>query len=140
MPTNAEGWCVDTSVAVAALDGAHEAHELARAVCQSRRPALAGHAAFETFSVLTRLPGVARVPPDVALAAINAAFPTRCWMTGLQHDRLLGRLSGLGIEGGMTYDAMVGEAARVARRTLLTRDVRARRVYEVLDVPFEFVD
>lgn len=131
---------MDTSVAVAALDASHEAHTRCRAAAQHHRPALAGHAAFETYSVLTRLPGVARVSPDVALAAIDAAFPERCWMNGSQQGRLLGRLGGSGIEGGMVYDALVGEAARVAGRGLLTRDVRARRVYDLLGVSYLFID
>jgi hypothetical protein len=39
----------------------------------------------------------------------------------------------------MVYDALVGEAARVAARTLLTRDHRARRVYAAIGVTIEFV-
>jgi predicted nucleic acid-binding protein len=140
MPPSADGWCVDTSVAVAALDASHDAHEACRSVARRVRPALAGHAAFETYSVLTRLPGASRVSPEVAAEAIGAAFPARCWLSGAHHDRLLGRLAGLGIEGGMVFDAMVGEAARVARRRLLTRDVRALRVYELLEVSYQFVE
>lgn len=140
MPANAERWCVDTSVAVAALDASHEAHVACRSVCQEHRPALAGHAAFETYSVLTRLPGPARVSAEVASSAIEAAFPVRCWLDRSRHERLLGRLAPLGIEGGMVYDALVGESARVLGRTLLTRDVRARRVYDLLGVAYRFVD
>lgn len=140
MPTSVEGWCVDTSVAVAALDGSHEAHLVCRSAAQLRQPALAGHAAFETYSVLTRLPGAARVRPEVARSAITAAFPDRCWLTPTQQAQLLERLAPLEIEAGMVYDALVGEAARRARRTLLTRDARALRVYDLLDVVVEFVD
>lgn len=140
MPTDAERWCIDTSVAVAALDGSHEAYLACRTAAQRHRPALAGHAAFETYAVLTRLPGVARVPPQVAQTAIASAFPERCWLTPAQHDQLLARLAPLGIQGRMVYDALVGEAARRARRRLLTRDVRALRVYALLDVPVEVVE
>jgi hypothetical protein len=57
MPTSADGWAVETSVAVAALDAGHAAHAVCAGVVRSRRPALAGHAEWETFSVLTRMPG-----------------------------------------------------------------------------------
>lgn len=138
--TGVELWCVDTSVAVAALDATHEAHEVCRAVASRRRPALAGHAAFETYSVLTRLPGDSRVTPEIAAAAIGAAFPDRCWLNRSHHERLLGRFPDLGIEGGMVYDALVGEAARTSGRRLLTRDRRALRVYDLLSVPYLFVE
>lgn len=140
MPTNVERWCVDTSVAVAALDAHHVAHDTSRAAAQRHRPALSGHAAFEAYSALTRLPGIARVPHDVARAALDRAFPDRCWLTGPQQERLFGLMAGLGIEGGMVYDALVGEAARVAGRGLLTRDVRALRVYDLLEVRYQIVD
>lgn len=139
MPTSGDLYCVDTSVAVAAIDVSHQAHAECRAAAQRHRPALAGHAAFETYSVLTRLPGVARVEPQVAQAAITAAFPERCWLSAEHQDALLGRLGELGIQGGMVYDALVGEAARRAWRRLLTRDSRALRVYELLGVPVELV-
>ena len=63
MATNADRCAVDTSVAVAALDAAHGAHAACRSVVQMRRPCLSGHAAFETFSVLTRRPGQLAVAP-----------------------------------------------------------------------------
>jgi hypothetical protein len=140
MPTGAEQWCADTSVAVAALDASHEGHDASRVAALRRRPALAGHAAFETYAVLTRLPGVARVAPSVAAQAIERAFPERCWLTPAAHDGLVARLAPLGIVGGMVYDALVGEAVRVAGRRLLTRDLRALRVYELLEVPYELID
>jgi len=140
MPTDADGWCVDTSVAVAALDASHEAHEGCRAAALRRRPALAGHAAVETYSVLTRLPGDARVTPAVAAEAIRLAFPERCWLTRTQHEHLFGRFASLGIEGGMVYDALVGEAARSSKRRLLTRDRQAVRVYDLLEAPYQLVE
>ena len=56
MTPNADLWACDTSVAVAALDPTHEAHPACRRALVELRPALAGHATFETYSVLTRLP------------------------------------------------------------------------------------
>ncbi len=141
MPSNADdGWAADTSFAIAALDEAHEAHAICRKVARARRPALAGHASFETFSVLTRLPGASTVAPVTAGALLDRAFPERSWLTPKQHDALLRRLPQLGVTGGMVYDALVGEAARAAGRTLLTRDRRAQRTYEAIGVHFEFVE
>lgn len=59
MPTSAEHGpelLVDTSLAVALSVRDHEAHNAALAAVTGQRIGLAGHAAFETFSVLTRLP------------------------------------------------------------------------------------
>jgi len=140
MATSDSGkWAVDTSVAVAAVDESHEAHAACRAVARRRRPALAGHAAFETYSVLTRLPGSRRASPETVSDLLARAFPKVCWLAPQQHEDLLRRLGSLGIVGGSVYDALVGEAARTANRTLLTRDSRAQRTYELIGVRFDFV-
>ena len=62
---------VDTSVAVALSTLDHEGRAAVLAIVDGRRIGLAGHAAFETFSVLTRLPGPARRTP-AAVARIIA--------------------------------------------------------------------
>lgn len=139
MPTSVEAWAVDTSVAVAAIDAANAAHRACRDVVVARRPALAGHAAFETFSVLTRMPGQLAVDASVALDVINRIFPDRCWIDAAESQALLARCGSLGVRGGAVYDALVGEAARSAGRTLLTRDLRARRTYDLLGVAYELV-
>lgn len=131
---------MDTSVAVAALDESHLAHHICRAVAVARRPALPGHAAFETFSVLTRLPGAQRATPETVSQLLRQAFPQRCWLSAGEHDALLERIGGLGLAGGTVYDALVGEAARVDGRVLLTRDLRARRTYDLLGVDYELID
>jgi len=133
-------WAVDTSVAVAALDANHVQHGACRAACVQRRPALAGHALFESYSVLTRLPGATRVDPATAAEVLQRAFPDRCFLSARQHDDLIRRLARLNLVGGMVYDALVGEAARVADRTLMTRDRRAARTYEAVGVRVEFVE
>lgn len=141
MPTGVDdSWALDTSVAVAALDESHETHRACRRVAMKCRPALAGHAAFETYAVLTRLPGAARATPETAMKLLNLAFPKRCWLTPRQHDKLIEKLADLDIAGGMVYDALIAEAARVNNLTLLTRDTRALRTYERVAVRFEFVE
>lgn len=133
------GWAVDTSVAIPALDSSHAAHGLCRRIAQLRRPSLAGHAAFETFSVLTRLYGPLSIGAPTASAAMAMAFPERSWLTSKQQTQLLERMGAIGITGGMVYDALVGEAARQAERTLLTRDARASRTYDLLGVRYELL-
>ena len=137
MPTSVETWAVDTSVAVAALDGGHAAHRACRDVVLAHRPALAGHAAFETFSVITRMPGQLAVDASVAADVIDRLFPERCCIDAAAAHALVSRCGSLGIRGGAVYDALVGEAARAAGCRLLTRDLRARRTYDVLGVYYE---
>jgi predicted nucleic acid-binding protein len=140
MPTSAERFAVDASVAVAAVDGAHAAHEVCVDRARRLRPWLAGHAAFETFSVLTRMPGQLAVDAPTAASVIARAFPDVCWPSADEMVSLLRRMGPLGITGGAVYDALVGEAARADGRILLTRDHRARRTYDLLGVAYEMVD
>jgi predicted nucleic acid-binding protein len=140
MPTNADRYAVDTSVAVPALDAGHAAHDAARTTVMAHRPSLAGHAAFETFSVLTRMPGALAVDPPSAAAVITRVFPVVTWLAAEDAAELLARCGPLGIAGGSVYDALVGEAARRDGRRLLTRDHRARRTYDLLGVDHELVE
>jgi predicted nucleic acid-binding protein len=140
MTSNDDHWACDTSVAVAALDSTHEAHPSCRRALVQHRPALAGHAAFETYSVLTRLPLPLRLNATQAASVLVTAFPAACWLDATATDDLFGRLADLGIVGGSVYDALVGHAAMTNRRVLLTRDRRAERTYRALDVRYQFVD
>jgi predicted nucleic acid-binding protein len=134
------GWACDTSVAIAALDPTHEAHLACRRVLVDLRPALAGHAAFETYSVLTRLPVGLRLSADQAVSVLAAAFPAECWLDAAGMGDLRERLAALAIVGGSVYDALVGQASVANGRTLLTRDRRAERTYRSLEVQYRFVD
>lgn len=136
---NGELWSVDTSVAVAALDAAHTAHAASAAAVRRHRPALSGHAAFEVYSVLTRMPGSLAVDPADAVGLMKRVFPTTVRLAPDGSDALHARLATLGITGGAVYDALVGEASRTNDRRLLTRDHRARRTYDLLGVHYELV-
>jgi predicted nucleic acid-binding protein len=141
MPTNADTkWAVDTSVAVPALDAAHAAHDVCLRAARQHRPALAGHAAFETFSVLTRMHGPLSIDSATATAALEMAFPDTCWLKPTDAARLLARIGPMGIVGGMVYDALVAEAALRSGRRLLTRDARAVRTYDLIGVDYVLVD
>ncbi|WP_428340059.1 type II toxin-antitoxin system VapC family toxin [Mycobacterium sp.] len=140
MTPNDDLWACDTSVAVAALDSTHEAHTVCRRALVQRRPALAGHAAFEAYSVLTRLPLPLRLSATQAASVLVKAFPAECWLDARVTGELFERLADLEIVGGSVYDALVGRAASTNRRVLLTRDRRAERTYRALDVQYQFVD
>jgi len=137
MPTSAERYAVDTSVAVAALDSAHAAHRMCRLAVQSRQPGLAGHAAFETLSVLTRMPGQLSIDASAASDLLQRVFPVVHWLNSEASAKLLSRLGTVGITGGAIYDALVAEAARTHRCVLLTRDMRAKRTYDLIGVEYE---
>jgi hypothetical protein len=140
MTSSGDRWACDTSFAIAALDPAHEAHRPCRAALVDRRPALAGHAAFETYSVLTRLPVPLRLDAAQAAAVLRAGFPDECWLDAAETADLQRRLPSLQVVGGSVYDALVGHAAVVNQRSLLTRDRRAERTYRALGVVHEFVE
>ena len=140
MTSNGDHWACDTSVAVAALDSTHEAHPACRRALVELRPALAGHAMFETYSVLTRLPLALRLSAGQAASVLAAAFPEDCWLDATGTRDLRERLAGLDIVGGSVYDALVGHAAVTTHRILLTRDRRAERTYRSLDVDYRYVD
>jgi len=130
---------VDTSVAVALTVADHEHHDATFAALQGRRLGLAGHAAFETFSVLTRLPAPARRTPATVARLLAASFPHSRFLGADSSRSLLGRLATLGIAGGSVYDALVGAAAAEHGLTLATRDRRALEIYRALDVEVEFL-
>ena len=130
---------VDTSVAVALVVADHEHHAAVTRAVGRRRLGLAGHAAFETFSVLTRLPPAARRTPDVVAEVLRVGFPATRFLGADDAAVLLRRLAGLGIAGGAVYDALVGATAVAHRLPLATRDRRAADVYRTLDVEVELL-
>jgi predicted nucleic acid-binding protein len=125
---------LDTSAAVALVVEDHEAHATTLEAVRGRRLGLAGHAWFETYSVLTRLPGgLRRSPADVAALLVHD-FPATAFLAEAAAAALGPELARLGISGGAVYDALVGAAARQHGRSLVSGDARARPVYEVLGV------
>ena len=65
---------VDTSAAVALIMASHVAHRAVRRHLRGRDLVLTQHSLAETYSVLTRLPGDARVAPADAVRLIEANF------------------------------------------------------------------
>lgn len=133
--TSAPLYAMDTSVAVPLLVASHTAHDVVSAWATDRKLAISGHALAETYAVLTRLPGGARVSSDDTVTLIDANFDRRLTVP----DRLAGQVhrefTRLGVLGGATYDGLVALAAREAGATLVTRDARARGTYDAVGVP-----
>lgn len=96
--SDGELYACDTSMAIAALDPNHEGHGASRRRVVETRPALAGHAAFETYAVLTRLPPPLRLSGSQA-GVISASFPDECTLQEPNHSQL-SRLAELAILGG----------------------------------------
>ncbi len=144
MPTDTRGRrgrvvLLDTSAAIALVVEDHEGHAATLETVHGCDLGLAGHAWFETFSVLTRLPPrLRRSPADVA-RALGRNFPASRFLDEAASRDLGRELSSLGIAGGAVYDALVGAAARQHRLPLMSRDARARRVYEALGVEVELI-
>ena len=124
---------IDTSVAVALVVTDHANHAETLQAVRGLRLGLAGHAWFETYSVLTRLPPPARRTPAEVGRAVRHNFPATRFLDERSAAGLGDELPRLGIAGGAVYDALVGAAARRHGLRLLTRDAHALRVYRALD-------
>ncbi len=141
MPTSARRHVlVDTSVAVALVVEDHVAHATVLATLRGRRLGLAGHAFFETYSVLTRLPAPIRRPPREVARLLDQNFPETHFAGAGEMRELARRLPALGLAGGSVYDALVAAAAIHAGRPLATRDRRALDTYRALDTDVWFVE
>ncbi len=141
--TDAEGRQIvllDTSTAVALVVEDHEAHAATLEAIRGRRLGLAGHAWFETYSVLTRLPAGLRRSPVDAVRVLARNFPASGFLGEAEAGQLGGELARLGISGGAVYDALVGAAARQHQLVLVSSDGRARPVYEALSVEIELIE
>jgi predicted nucleic acid-binding protein len=130
---------LDTSAAIALIVEDHESHAQAITALRGRRLGLAGHAWFETYSVLTRLPGAQRRSPADALHLLAHNFPATAFLGERASVKLGPELAGLGVSGGAVYDALVGAAARQHRLRLVSADALARSVYDGLGVELEMM-
>lgn len=128
---------LDTSVAIPLLVASHDAHEQVEAWLGRRTAALSGHAAHETYAVLTRLPGDARLTPTDAVRLLRERFELPAVLDSRTSRAAPGLLASAGVAGGATYDGLVALAARSARLPLASRDRRALSTYRVLGIDVE---
>lgn len=132
---------LDTSVAVPYLVASHAHHEEVSSAMDALvgTGCLSAQSLAETYSVLTRLPGDARVSAADAARLIEANFDPPIAVAKRTINRLPMLLAAAGVSGGATYDALVALAAKEAGLTLLTRDVRATATYFAIGVSFEVI-
>jgi toxin FitB len=123
---------VDTSVAIRLLHRSHPGHRAAVRWWAGRAIVLSGHAAIETYSVLTRLPGDARLAPEAASELMAARFGGAIDPVRHETARIPALFAEWGISGGAVYDGLVGLAAADHDAVLATCDVRARATYEAV--------
>ena len=131
---------VDTSVAVASILAGHEAHGATLDALGARTLGLAGHAWFETFSVLTRLPAPTRRRPEEVARILTHNFPGTIFLDPTASAELARRLPEAGVSGGAVYDALVGAAAASVGLTLISRDRRATYTYRAVGASVELLD
>lgn len=123
---------LDTSVAIPLLVATHDAHDSVRHWCAGRAVAASGHAAVETYSVLTRLPGDARLLPQDAARLMAERLEAPLALGVATFTRVAQLLAAADIAGGAVYDALVALAAIENHAVLATRDARARSTYEAV--------
>lgn len=123
---------VDTSVAVPLLIANHQHHAQVAAWARDRTLCLSGHSLAETYSVVTRLPGDARVSALDAVRLIDDNFAQPLVLSARATRSFHRECARKGVTGGATYDALVALAARERGLPLATRDARARSTYEAV--------
>ena len=131
---------LDTSAAVPLVVADHDAHATTWNALNERELGLAGHAWFETFSVLTRLPGAARRDASTVVRLISANFPHSRFLDEGSTAALTGELARAGVSGGSVYDALVAATAAHHRLPLVSRDRRAADTYRAFNVEVELLE
>lgn len=132
-------WLADTSVAIPAILASHEAHHVVNRWIGKRVLHLPAHASLETYSVLTRLPGDARLLPADAAQLIRERFGPPVTLDTESTNNLIDELAQLNIAGGAVYDALIAMTAVKADGMLATRDARAAATYRLLNANYELV-
>ncbi len=130
---------VDTSVAVPLVLRHHELHAMVTAWRAGRDLSVCGHAWIETYAVLTRLPGAARLTPSDAVRLLTTNFSGPTTPRPGTFATVIDRFAAAGIAGGAAYDGWVALAALDNRAVLASRDARAEPTYRRLGVDVEMV-
>jgi predicted nucleic acid-binding protein len=131
----------DSSVLIPALASTYEGHERCVAALAGRSPRLISHVAFETTSVLSRMPEGLRMTPVSVRDALDLDFPDS-WLA-LEADgqrACLRRAVDVGLRGGALYDALIAATAREHGATLLSADRRAREAYEAIGAEVSYLE
>lgn len=130
---------IDTSVAVPLLVKYHEAHASLTEWREGRQLSVCGHAWIETYAVLTRLPGSARVTPADAVRLLGSNFDIPLVPRAESLAMAPGVFASRGVAGGATYDGWVAVAALDNGACLASRDARAEPTYRRMGVEVEML-
>ena len=130
---------LDTSAAIALVLASHEHHEETVEHLDGLRLGLAGHAWFETFSVITRMPAPSRRPPGAVAELLAQNFPDSYFLSEDGTRELTATIGASGLAGGAVYDALVGAAAAELAIPLVTRDRRAIDTYRLVGADIELI-
>jgi predicted nucleic acid-binding protein len=130
----------DSSVLIPALAVYHDDHERCLAALARKSPRLISHVAFETTSVLSRMPEGLRMAPATVLDAIDRDF-SEPWLVldGAGQRSCLRRAIDAGLRGGALYDALIAATAVKHGAKLISADRRAQPAYEAIGVQAEFI-
>jgi predicted nucleic acid-binding protein len=139
MPAGDSLVTIDTSLAIPLLVRNHPAHATARAWRAGRSMSLCGHAWIETYAVLTRLPGAARVLPADAARLLHSNFSNPLTVHDSTWATAPNIFADAGVAGGATYDGWIALAALDHGVVLASRDARAEATYRRLGVNLEMV-
>ncbi len=130
----------DSSVLIAAFASYHAAHERALDAVGDA-PGLIVHVAFETSSVLSRMPEGQRMEASFVLDALEREFPEPWLALDADAQRsCLHRAVDAGLRGGALYDALIAATARAHDATLLSADRRAREAYEAVGANVSYIE
>ena len=121
------------------MQPSHVAHATTYAALVGRSKGLAGHAVFETYSVLTRLAPPDRLTPQAAQRLIEVNFPHSRFLSSKGAGALVAQLSSSAVSGGAVYDALVAAAAVEHGLRLVSRDTRAAGTYRAMGVDLELL-
>ena len=100
--------------------------------------ALPAHVLLETYSWLTGMRGHS-VSPKTVLSSFDALNIAVVQLPPGQYLRLLARFAGSGRSGAAIYDAQIAATAKHHGLTLLSRDRRAAKVYDLVGVDYELI-
>ncbi|MFE6965433.1 PIN domain-containing protein [Agromyces sp. NPDC057679] len=130
---------LDSSAAVALILPSHAAHAAIAARVGRSQLGLAGHAAIETYSTLTRLPAQDRLSAAAAARRIADDFPASRRLEAMSAAAAVARFAAAGITGGAVIDGLVALAAIDAGLPLVTCDRRTLLTSTALGAEVEFV-
>jgi predicted nucleic acid-binding protein len=131
----------DSSVLIPALASSYVGHERCFAALAGRSPRLISHVAFETTSVLSRMPEGLRMAPMTVREALDRDFPDSWLALDADAQRAcLARAVDSGLRGGALYDALIAATAAAHDATLLSADRRASAAYEAMGARVEYLE